>query len=515
MQLLVKHIAQHVKAFTFVSVPVLADEDYEQRASMTPSSGDDQKASTTSDDDYEKWQLMREASNASDSSDLANFDDAPHLLKENKPLGYVETYPDTIETMWSEIGVNDYKNSHNSPAGPAAGKPDPILEHLAQYQSSNSLKQVGGQEDQLGFVDTVTDNEESYPKGFKKRSSEINSIPMHHPWLESSREFRMIISNLRDEDTKIPPVKIAIIDDGIDTTLDIFDGKIEASVSFSPNSFLKSNHSKLNYRYRYLPPSTLNHGSLVAWLVCLMCPKAKLYIYRLDETVSPTEVNMGEESAIKAIEWATEQRVDVICMAWTIGKRVTYSVQRRFDSAVFNADDKGIIMVSSAGDQEDQFVRTRPGKSDRCIRIAESTPIGGGIQLYPIVHRLTADFFFPGKAIPLGGPEGFLSCSGESAATAIAAGTASLMLYLDRLAEKWGRPREWNPPLQGIAAMKRVFERMSPGRYNPPNLEIFNKFNETSFTDNLQESCTKLNDILAPLKASQTSNLLRTPILDY
>lgn len=101
----------------------------------------------------------------------------------------------------------------------------------------------------------------------------------------------------------IPPreagyIKIAVIDNGVDTSLDILDGKIEAGASFCPIPNTSYHNSY------YMTSEILSHGSIVAALICQMCPKAKLYIARLNETPSASNGNrlFTAESATKVSE---------------------------------------------------------------------------------------------------------------------------------------------------------------------------------------------------------------------
>lgn len=72
------------------------------------------------------------------------------------------------------------------------------------------------------------------------------------------------------------PVRIAIIDDGVDASLAILDGKIAIGKSFCPYA----NSSDLMNSY-FVPAG--NHGTCMAALVCKICPKVDLYVARLEE----------------------------------------------------------------------------------------------------------------------------------------------------------------------------------------------------------------------------------------
>ncbi|PTB47926.1 hypothetical protein M431DRAFT_501633 [Trichoderma harzianum CBS 226.95] len=159
--------------------------------------------------------------------------------------------------------------------------------------------------------------EKSFMEGFQQGNSAIKPAERQHKWLDSSDNFRKILHGIDDEATEVRPVKIAIIDNGVDAALSILNGKIANGASFFPNKNINTGNDMDHYYPYYVASNTLNHGSLVATLVCKMCPKVKLYICRLDEKMS----RMGEsryltmESATEAVKWATGQGVDVICMS--------------------------------------------------------------------------------------------------------------------------------------------------------------------------------------------------------
>lgn len=221
------------------------------------------------------------------------------------------------------------------------------------------------------------------------------------------------------------------------------------------------------------------------------------------------------------MKWATGQGVDVICMSWTIEDNIkNEDAQQKLRDALATADDKNIIMVSSASDQGGNSTKTWPGESGRCIRIGASTETGDKSSL---VHQRDMEFLFPGEEVPLDANEEHLSRTlfdGSSVATAIAAGTAGLLLYLDRLAQKWGGFEEESDnrrdsdntreadhktwvPLKGRASMKKVFESMSITGNKCPSLDMFiDQFNEYSFVE-LETAGETLRGILRPLKVSQ------------
>lgn len=105
------------------------------------------------------------------------------------------------------------------------------------------------------------------------------TIVRRNAWIDSTRDFATFIYNIPN--TVTAPVKVAVIDNGVDAALEILDGKIASGMSFCPYP----NSSYLMNPY-YLTSESLGHGSVVAALICQMCPKARLYVARLDERSS-------------------------------------------------------------------------------------------------------------------------------------------------------------------------------------------------------------------------------------
>jgi hypothetical protein len=104
-------------------------------------------------------------------------------------------------------------------------------------------------------------------------------IARTNQWIDSTRDFATFIHNIPNSVTTL--VKVAVIDNGVDAALEILDGKIASGMSFCPYP----NSSYLMNPY-YLTSESLGHGSVVSALICQMCPKARLYVARLDERSS-------------------------------------------------------------------------------------------------------------------------------------------------------------------------------------------------------------------------------------
>jgi len=75
---------------------------------------------------------------------------------------------------------------------------------------------------------------------------------------------------------QVSPVKIAIIDDGIDATVHGLQPKISGGATFCPYP-----HSSDLVNSYFVPRG--KHGTLMAQLICDICPGTQLYIARLEE----------------------------------------------------------------------------------------------------------------------------------------------------------------------------------------------------------------------------------------
>jgi hypothetical protein len=106
------------------------------------------------------------------------------------------------------------------------------------------------------------------------------------------KDFAQFLQNAKPQ---AKPIYIAVIDDGINTKLDTFEGKIHYGDSFydpTPDSL----HSR---RGVYYVPSG-RHGTLMAQLICNVCPVVKLFVAQLQ--VAPRrgkERSFTTRSAIK------------------------------------------------------------------------------------------------------------------------------------------------------------------------------------------------------------------------
>ncbi|KAK3947892.1 hypothetical protein QBC32DRAFT_328222 [Pseudoneurospora amorphoporcata] len=285
-------------------------------------------------------------------------------------------------------------------------------------------------------------------------------------WMKTMKQFATFLRSIKPE-ISIAPIKIAIIDDGIDSTLDVFSHRIQTG-----ESFYKAGSGRWQGAY-YVP--TGYHGTLMAQLICDICPVARLYIAQLE----PVPRNDGrreftQQSAIEAINWAVNRGVDIISMSWSIHSGG--STIKELESALKKAIDKKIVMFCSSIDEGPMVDdNTYPGRTGHCIKIRAST--GDGARL-SWVSANNSDFLLPGdESVHVkrqngqsgtGSRRGYGSevpAGGSSmVSTALASGLAGVLLYCDRLTRSSMAPSELAlglNDLQSLAAMRRAFKTMA------------------------------------------------------
>ncbi|KAK6330871.1 hypothetical protein TWF718_003068 [Orbilia javanica] len=257
-----------------------------------------------------------------------------------------------------------------------------------------------------------------------------------HAWLKTMDHFVECILQLLPEDPK-KDIKIAVIDDGVDASLESVKGKIASGNSFCPypnsNDLISS----------YFVPSSTSHGTIMADLICRICPRVKLYVARLDEGYAlHGKRQITAKSAAAAIRWAVKCGVDIISMSWTIESTSNDSATASSNalnpledlvSALDEAGKSNILMFGAASDQGSASKICYPAESDKCIPIGAATETG---EICPWVHQGQAKYTCPGYKVPFKRGDGTQPSyhNGSSVATAIASGLAGLILYCDRLA---------------------------------------------------------------------------------
>jgi Subtilase family len=122
--------------------------------------------------------------------------------------------------------------------------------------------------------------------------------------------FALIVESHRRYFNRIPEIKVAIIDDGVDPKHPTLQGHIADGKSFRKRMDIPER--MVDY---WVNPG--GHGTVMADLVCRICPAVRLYIIRLDE-------GKGEngERQIK-VDSATDVRIP-FRMLWVFSEHPFY-----------------------------------------------------------------------------------------------------------------------------------------------------------------------------------------------
>ncbi|KAF8462775.1 peptidase S8/S53 domain-containing protein [Kalaharituber pfeilii] len=282
------------------------------------------------------------------------------------------------------------------------------------------------------------------PPGGEVVSLHINT------WMHTMESFGVFVRNIPESslDPDRRPIKVAVIDDGIDA---LYNDEQFANTLVGGESFCTG-----PYRKPYFFSST-GHGTLMADLVQRVCPKVKLYVARLDEIQGENKMQPTAESAarlLQAIRWAIDQEVDIISMSLTVPARYETVIR----PAIVEADQKKILLFGAASDQGYNVsgkVYPAQFREVFCIGAAKAT---GRVDS---AAEAQADYVFPGgefsdiKTTAMQGtPE---HAWGSSFATALASGLTALILDC---AEIVGYGKQYRNVLRMKENMDLVFRGM-------------------------------------------------------
>ncbi|KAI8713707.1 Peptidase-S8 domain-containing protein [Fusarium sp. LHS14.1] len=292
--------------------------------------------------------------------------------------------------------------------------------------------------------------------GFAKTQSGTNEMNLQsNRWLNCMDRFADEIQNVRLDDVKPQhDIKIALIDDGADPYVESLRGKIRGGESFD-RGFPHENGPSPYYR------SSKGHGTVMADMICRVCPMAKLYVYKLEmqpslnlATKTPGQEYIAAESAAlsawlflasleysQAVRAAITQKVDIISMSWTVkDTEDNHKGINGLREAVKDALDSGILLFCAAADTGAVTEVEYPWSFDqrRIFRIGAAT--ADGRVWGPTGSPRDLSFILPGHKVVSRNPhregalpDDFEERTGSSVATALAAGLAALILHCVRL----------------------------------------------------------------------------------
>ena len=166
----------------------------------------------------------------------------------------------------------------------------------------------------------------------------------------------------------------------------------------------------------------------------------------------------------QAVYWAITNRVHIISMSWSIEGAEEQRDIQEFKKAIEDARRANITVFCAFSDQGyNSSEKTFPGAwRSECITIGAATAMGDASTL---VDKNRVDFLFPGEQIVIDSrdPEPSVTSSppiaenGSSISTALAAGTAALLLFVTLLVNP-----AFYQKLREPERMKRAFKEFCP-----------------------------------------------------
>ena len=166
----------------------------------------------------------------------------------------------------------------------------------------------------------------------------------------------------------------------------------------------------------------------------------------------------------QAINWAIDCKVDIITAAFSFN-RVVHAI----DSAIRRATNLGIIVVAAAsGMGWDRSQTGFPARMPEVIAAYSADANGNVSRFNPSPRSYNETFSFLGEDVESAWPVGFgvgpkKHLSGSSVATAVAAGTAALLLEFSRQESHLFQPNVLRH-LSSPEGMNKVFRYLSSGR---------------------------------------------------
>ena len=304
---------------------------------------------------------------------------------------------------------------------------------------------------------------------------------------------------------------MALIDDGVDlSNLDTYSNVVKASgLSYCPPYGIME---------RPWHESTNGHGTIMANMIIRINPWVSLDVMRIHD--SPGYHLNGEvrtinaASAAKAIEGAILRQADIISMSWTIrnltqkpsasssGQKYNGSEHEiainALQTAIDRARDAKILMFCSAADDIKMMGKdSLPfSQAQDCIfRIGAALDKGQRDPASEDPNSMT--YYFPGNQVAEArNPRSAKTVqyhNGSSVSTALAAGFASLIMYMNNMLRVRGETTrktdpqqdnnvfdEWARQLKNSENMRRAFDNtIDPSHTDSKFLSVWRTFGET------------------------------------
>ncbi|RDW68220.1 hypothetical protein BP5796_08877 [Coleophoma crateriformis] len=262
--------------------------------------------------------------------------------------------------------------------------------------------------------------------------------PPPHEWIKCMASFKKLLleaeANLERnhgvsiQDQVTEPIKVALIDDGID--INELQYTPIGGRSFCPRD---DNGDTLSFPWHF---SSSGHGTVMASQIYRICPRTQLYVLKLEDHQNKKTGShqITAKSAAEAIHAAIRKKVHIISMSWTIDPMELRDEKDkiRLEKAIAEAAEANILMFSSAHDNAPKEDNTYPAVAAKGKIFKIGAAKASGQTDDTVGNASRVHFTFPGNEVEMEGSTLAHKVeyrTGSSVATALAAGLAALILY--------------------------------------------------------------------------------------
>ncbi|KAF2963179.1 hypothetical protein GQX73_g10399 [Xylaria multiplex] len=240
-----------------------------------------------------------------------------------------------------------------------------------------------------------------------------DSLSHFHGTIWSLRLPKLGLTEKNKKVQHIDPIRIAILDTGVDSTDNLIKGALRTRIKDQRNFTGSSPTDHVD---------TYGHGTHVARLLLKMAPSADIFIAKISEGKHLDGDRMS--SIARAIDYAVKEwNVDIISMSFGY-----YDQNDEIDSAIDRAFKANKLLFAAASNEGGNRGRSRPAKSLGviCVHACDGKGNKGGMNPSPVKR----DFNFStlGVAIESRWKGQTVYKSGTSFATPVAAGIAANVL---------------------------------------------------------------------------------------
>ncbi|KAF7948884.1 hypothetical protein EAE96_008066 [Botrytis aclada] len=328
--------------------------------------------------------------------------------------------------------------------------------------------------------------------------------PSQHDWIECMDKFAPLVLEAEnnflqanpDKSAVVleEPIRVALIDDGIDIT------RLRHKHN-GGQSFCTRDRDVVPY---YI--SSFGNGPAMASQIHRICPRAQLYVLKLDDHLYGGKRQITALSAAQAIREAVAKKVHIISMSWTIPPPDDSTTRNLLRAAISEALRENILMFCSASDGgpvEDKSFPWAAAKGN-IFRIGAATD--KGMASPDVGNPTNLGFTFPGTDVERKDVDKKVEYqTGSSVATALATGLAALVLYcvqvkLLRTEDRdKGRVRQSFKRLKEYDGMLKAFQDNigTTPESNNKYLKVWTVFRK--YIKNMNESPDEMIDQIANL----------------